>query len=92
LARRLLLGWEWCCQVEHAPQPEPEVTTMTWEQIAGSWKQMKGKLKQQWGKLTDDDLDVIDGKREELLGKLQQRYGIEREQAERQLNAFSDRL
>ena len=65
---------------------------MNWDQIEGRWNEYKGKAKQQWGKLTDDDLDVIDGKREELLGKIQERYGIARDQAERQLNSFSEQL
>ncbi len=56
---------------------------MNWDQIAGQWKQLKGSVKQQWGKLTDDDLDVIGGKKDELIGKLQLRYGIQREEAEK---------
>jgi uncharacterized protein YjbJ (UPF0337 family) len=62
---------------------------MNWDQIKGNWKQMKGKVKQKWGKLTDDDLTVIAGKRDELAGKLQQRYGYEKEQAEKELDEFS---
>ena len=54
---------------------------MNWDQIEGNWKQLQGRAKQQWGNLTDDDLTQIDGKREVLIGKLQQRYGIVREQA-----------
>ena len=45
---------------------------MNWDQIEGNWKQVKGKAKEQWGKLTDDDLDVISGKRDQLVGKLQE--------------------
>ena len=48
---------------------------MNWDSIQGNWKEFKGKAKQQWGKLTDDDLDVIDGKRQELEGRLQKHYG-----------------
>jgi uncharacterized protein YjbJ (UPF0337 family) len=58
---------------------------MNADQIKGNWKQLKGKIKTQWGKLTDDDLTVIDGEREQLLGKLQERYGYTKEQAEREL-------
>jgi uncharacterized protein YjbJ (UPF0337 family) len=65
---------------------------MNWDQIEGSWKQVKGRAKQKWGKLTDDDLDVIKGKRDELVGKLQARLGIEREQAEREVEAWQRQL
>ncbi len=58
---------------------------MNADQIKGSWKQVKGKIKQQWGKLTDDDLTVINGQRDQLLGKLQERYGYTKEQAEREI-------
>ncbi len=57
---------------------------MNWDQIEGKWKQMKGEVKQKWGKLTDDDLDVIAGKREKLVGRLQERYGMARNEAEKQ--------
>ena len=49
--------------------------TMNWDQIEGNWKQVKGKFREKWGKLTDDDLDVVAGKRDQLLGKLQEKYG-----------------
>lgn len=58
---------------------------MNWDQIAGNWKQFQGKARQQWGKLTDDDFDKVEGKREELVGRVQERYGIAREEAERQV-------
>jgi uncharacterized protein YjbJ (UPF0337 family) len=61
---------------------------MNWDQVAGNWKQFKGKIRQQWGKLTDDDLDLIDGKQEELIGRVQARYGYEKEQAEEELERF----
>lgn len=64
---------------------------MNWEQVEGNWKQIKGKVQQQWGKLTDDDLDVINGKRAELVGRLQTRYGREREQVEREVKEFCDK-
>jgi len=57
---------------------------MNWDQVKGEWKQLRGSAKEQWGKLTDDDLDVIAGKNDQLLGKLQQRYGIQREEARKQ--------
>ena len=58
---------------------------MNWDRIQGAWREYKGKAKQQWGKLTDDDLDQIEGNREELAGRLQNRYGIAKDEAERQL-------
>lgn len=61
---------------------------MNWDQIKGKWKQVKGQAQQQWGDLTEDDLTVIDGKREELVGRIQERYGIEKEEAEEQVKAF----
>jgi uncharacterized protein YjbJ (UPF0337 family) len=57
---------------------------MNWDQAEGKWKQVKGSLKEKWGKLTNDDLDVIAGKRDKLVGMLQERYGIAKEEAERE--------
>jgi uncharacterized protein YjbJ (UPF0337 family) len=54
---------------------------MNTDTVQGKWKQMKGALKQRWGKLTDDDLTTLSGKKDELIGKLQERYGYTREQA-----------
>jgi uncharacterized protein YjbJ (UPF0337 family) len=61
---------------------------MNWDRVEGNWKQVKGAVKARWGKLTDDDFDVIAGKREQLAGKIQERYGIEKDEAERQLNEW----
>lgn len=61
---------------------------MNWDQAKGQWKQLKGKALEQWGKLTDDDLDVIDGKREQLAGRIQERYGVTREEAEKQVEQW----
>lgn len=58
---------------------------MNWDQMAGNWKQMQGTLKEKWGKLTDDDLTMIGGKRDKLVGRIQERYGIAKEEAERQI-------
>ena len=58
---------------------------MNWDQIEGKWMQMKGNVKQRWGKLTDDDLTIIGGKRDNLIGKLQERYGYQKEQAKREV-------
>lgn len=61
---------------------------MNWDQIAGNWKQFQGNVKEKWGKLTDDDLTVIAGKRDQLTGLLQQKYGYAKEKAEQELDEF----
>jgi uncharacterized protein YjbJ (UPF0337 family) len=61
---------------------------MNWDRVEGNWKESKGKAQQKWGKLTNDDLDVIEGKRTELTGRLQQRYGVARDEAERQIDTW----
>ncbi|MGZ8254792.1 MAG: CsbD family protein [Burkholderiaceae bacterium] len=61
---------------------------MNWDRIEGNWKQVIGKAKAEWGKLTDDDLDVVAGRREQLAGKIQERYGIAKDDAERQVAAW----
>jgi uncharacterized protein YjbJ (UPF0337 family) len=61
---------------------------MNWDIIEGNWKQFKGEVRAQWGKLTDKQLDVIAGKRTELAGKLQEAYGITKEEAEKQIGRF----
>jgi uncharacterized protein YjbJ (UPF0337 family) len=58
---------------------------MNWDRIEGNWKQVTGRIKAQWGKLTDDDLDVVAGRREQLAGKIQERYGVAKDEAEKQL-------
>ena len=65
---------------------------MNWDRIEGNWKQFKGKVKHHWGELTDDELDMIEGDRDVLLGKLQERYGIARDEAEREVKAFEREL
>lgn len=63
-------------------------TKMNWDIIEGNWKQLKGKFKSQWGKLTDEHLDEINGQREILVGKIQEGYGLSKEEAEKQINDF----
>ncbi|MFN3856492.1 MAG: CsbD family protein [Caulobacter sp.] len=63
-----------------------------WDRIEGSWKQMSGKAKEQWGKLTDDDLTIIAGKRDQLAGKIQERYGYAKDKAEDEIRAFERRM
>lgn len=62
------------------------------DKIKGQWKQLQGKLKAQWGKLTDDDLKVADGNTDYLAGKLQERYGIARDEARKQVDDFNHGL
>lgn len=59
---------------------------MNWDRIEGKWKQMKGSAKTRWGKLTDDDLDMVSGHRDQLIGRIQERYGIAKDQAEREVD------
>ena len=61
---------------------------MNWDRIQGSWKQVTGQAKEQWGKLTDDDLDVVGGRRDQLAGKIQERYGVAKEDAEKQIGEW----
>lgn len=61
---------------------------MNKEQMEGNWKQVKGRIKEKWGKLTDDDLTKARGQRDQLIGRIQERYGIAKEEAERQYDAF----
>lgn len=65
---------------------------MNWDQIEGQWKQFSGKVRSKWGKLTDDDVLQVKGKREILAGRIQQRYGIAKEEAERQVDDFARQL
>jgi uncharacterized protein YjbJ (UPF0337 family) len=65
---------------------------MNWDQITGDWKQFKGKVKEKWGKLTNDDLTTIGGKRDQLVGLLQQKYGYEKKQVEIELDEFARAL
>ena len=65
---------------------------MNWDQVEGKWKQLKGRVRQRWGKLTDDDFDVIKGHRDTLAGKLQERYGVAKNEAEKQIRDFEAEL
>jgi len=64
---------------------------MNWDTIQGNWKQLTGQAKAQWGKLTDDDLQVVAGRRDQLDGKIQERYGIAKDEAEKQLSDWEAR-
>jgi len=61
---------------------------MNTDQLQGKWKQMKGSVKERWGKLTDDDFDIINGQREQLIGRVQERYGIAKEEAQKQVDEW----
>jgi uncharacterized protein YjbJ (UPF0337 family) len=65
---------------------------MNWDQIEGNWEQFRGKAREKWGKMTDDDLAMAKGQREQFVGRLQERYGIAKEEAERQLKEFMDSM
>lgn len=65
---------------------------MNWDRIEGNWKEIKGKVKQEWGKLTDDGLDVAAGRREELEGLLQNRYGYAKDKAKTEIDAWIGRM
>ena len=62
---------------------------MNWDRIEGNWNQMTGAVKSQWGDLTDDEITEARGNREQLVGKIQERYGIAKDEAERQVNDFA---
>ena len=64
---------------------------MNWDTVEGNWKQFRGLVKTQWGRLTDDHLDVISGKRTQLSGKIQEAYGISRDEAAEQIKKFEER-
>jgi len=65
---------------------------MNWQQIEGKWDQVKGDVKSAWGKLTDDDLVWVSGKREKLIGKVQERYGVMKDQAQKQVDEWFTRV
>ena len=61
---------------------------MDWVQVKGNWNMLKGKLREKWGKLTDDDFEIAAGRRDQLVGRLQERYGYAKEEAERRVDEF----
>ena len=61
---------------------------MNWDKVEGNWKQLRGGIRERWGKLTDDDLDVIAGKRDKLIGRLQERYGYAKDEADREVRDY----
>ena len=69
-----------------------EDNAVNWDQIEGKWKQFSGSARERWGKLTDDDFKMVAGKRENLVGRIQERYGLAKEEAEKQANEWSAAL
>ena len=65
---------------------------MNWDQIEGKWKQFTGSARERWGKLTDDDMQTLTGKKDHLVGKIQERYGIAKAEAEKQAEEWSRAL
>lgn len=65
---------------------------MNWDRVEGSWKQFTGKVRENWGKLTDDDIAVVDGKQERLIGRIQERYGIAKDEAQHQVKSWANSL
>lgn len=65
---------------------------MNWDQVDGKWKQLKGQALMQWGKMTDDEFDQVAGKRDQLIGLVQEKYGNAREDAEREVDEWLDKL
>jgi uncharacterized protein YjbJ (UPF0337 family) len=72
--------------------PARGVMTMDWNRFEGNWKEMKGKVKEKWGKLTDDDLTTNNGKRDQLEGALQRRYGYAKDQARQNIDTWFSTL
>ena len=65
---------------------------MNWDRISGAWKQFKGQVKQSWGKLTDDDVTYIEGSRDKMVGKIQERYGVAKDEAEKQVRDWESKV
>jgi uncharacterized protein YjbJ (UPF0337 family) len=63
-----------------------------WDELAGKWKQFRGEVRKQWGQLTDDDFQYVAGNRDKLIGRLQERYGIAKEEAESQVDKWFNGL
>ncbi len=63
---------------------------MNWDRIAGNWKQFKGMVRERWGELTDDELEEVKGNKEQLIGKLQARYGLTKDEATKEFHEWAD--
>lgn len=76
----------------YSRNPIEKDNAMNWDILEGKWKQFTGSAKENWGKLTDDDLDQAAGKRDQLVGKIQEKYGIARDEAEKQVDEWSAKM
>jgi uncharacterized protein YjbJ (UPF0337 family) len=65
------------------------VKAMNWDQIKGKWHQVKGSIRAKWGELTDDEIEELDGNREKMVGKIQEKYGVAKEEAEKQVDEWT---
>lgn len=65
---------------------------MNWDRMEGNWKQFKGRIREQWGKLTDDQIDEIAGQRDQLVGRIQESYGLHRDEAEQRVKDWERRF
>ncbi|WP_018863925.1 MULTISPECIES: CsbD family protein [Thioalkalivibrio] len=65
---------------------------MDWNRVQGNWKQFKGKVKARWGRFTDDELESVAGKRDELSGRIQEQYGVTKDEAEKQIKEFEKKV
>jgi uncharacterized protein YjbJ (UPF0337 family) len=65
---------------------------MNWDQISGQWKQLQGEAKKKWAKLSDDDMREVEGNRDKLAGKIQERYGRSKEEAQREVDEWMERM
>jgi uncharacterized protein YjbJ (UPF0337 family) len=75
---------------EESANKEVKEEYMNADQMKGKWKQLKGSVKTKWGKLTDDDVEVINGQRDQLIGRIQERYGIAKDEAQRQVDQWNE--
>jgi uncharacterized protein YjbJ (UPF0337 family) len=82
--------WSWSCQ-RGGPNRKQELA-MNWDQIEGKWKQFKGQAREQWGKITDDEYESVAGKRDQMVGLVQQKYGHAKEDAEREVDDWFSKL
>src|SRR3546814_1450876 len=85
LSRRWFIGGRRCCLDARRFRSRRYTgwrSTMNWDQVEGNWKQLKGAVKEKWGRLTDDELDMMAGQRDQLIGRLPEHYGMAREAAE----------
>jgi uncharacterized protein YjbJ (UPF0337 family) len=86
------LGWPTFKQDYRTSDITQQENAMNWDRVEGNWKQFSGKVREKWGKLTDDDLAVVNGKQDQLIGRIQERYGIAKDEAQRQVKAWADDL